>query len=93
METGDVFILVLFIATLTEFLTERFFGKKVSGEKMVYIAAVIAVALSLGLEADGLHSIGLDRVNIWVDRVLTGLIASAGSSITHQFLSKYLKKT
>ncbi len=85
MTAGGALVAVLFVAVLVQWLTERFFGSWLRGLPIMLTAAAIAVALACLIPVEGLSMAGIDT-NIWVDRVLTGLIISGGSNAVHDLL-------
>jgi hypothetical protein len=91
MNAGGLFVAILFLAVLTQWLAERFFGNWLKGIWMIYISAAIGVALCCGIGIGGLGMAGIEA-NVWVDRVLTGLIIGGGSNAVHDFFGKWKKE-
>jgi hypothetical protein len=94
-----IFVTVFFLATLVEFLIERFLGESISGKKMKYVAGLVGMALGVaacfGLKVAALHAAGLvaEDVDLWADYLVTGLIVGGGSSAVHKFFDKYLPES
>ncbi len=75
------------MAVLCQWLTERFFGKWVAGERMVWLSAGVGVGLCLLFRLDATDLLGLPAPFIpFVGQILTGLIVSAGADILHKLL-------
>ena len=75
------------MAILCQWLTERFFGRWISGERMVWLSAGVGVGLCLLFRLDATDLLGLPTPFIpFVGQILTGLIVSAGADILHKFL-------
>ena len=87
MTASGAFVGVLFIAVLTQWLTERFFGPWVKGPLIRLASAAIALALACSIPIESLAMVGIDT-NTWVDRVITGLIISGGSNVVHDLIIK-----
>lgn len=52
------------------------------------ISLIVGVGLGLLVRVDILTSIGFEPVNLTVSYILTGLIASGGSTAVHELISK-----
>jgi len=92
MGTGELIAAITVLAILTEWLSERFFGKWITGEAMVYLSTVVGIALCLLFQVDGVKAMGLPAPlwSPWTGEVITGLIVGAGSNAVHKFFDKYL---
>jgi len=92
MIAGQVILAIAVLAVLTEWLCERFFGKYVKGQAMIYLSAVVGVVLCLLFRVDGIQLLSLPTPlwAPWVGQVVTGLIVGAGSNGVHRFFSQYL---
>ena len=83
----DSLIIVLFLAGLIEWVTERFFGFWLQGKGMVFISAGLGVALSLVLSVDALALTGVKlSYHPAVGQALTGIIIGGGANTVHKFL-------
>jgi len=90
---AGVFVGILFLGILIEWLIERFFGGWLKGKKMYFIAAAFGILLCCLLQVQILTATGLfpedvltSSVGVWTDRVLTGIIVGSGSSFIHKVI-------
>jgi hypothetical protein len=92
MDATKLALAILMLATLTEWLVERFLGKLMHGDRMIYASAVVGVGLCLLFRLDGTDLMGLPdpMFSPYTGEVITGLIVGAGGSVVHLFLAKYL---
>lgn len=87
---AGLFVGILFLGTLIEWLVERFFGGWITGKPMYFISAGIGILLTCLLQIQILQATGLltdgvltSTAGIWTDRVLSGIIVGSGSSFIH----------
>ena len=88
MQAG-VFVLVLFLATLVEWTTERFFGsvKALRGTGMVILSSLIGIGLCFGFNIDALKLVEFEGAYPWwIGVLVTGVIVGAGSNAVHGLL-------
>ena len=88
MSSAGLFVLVLFLATLTEWVVERFFSDiaKLKGKWMVLISTLVGVALCFGFSVDGLSLVGFDgQYPHWLGVLITGIIVGSGANAIHKF--------
>ena len=88
MQAG-VFVLVLFLATLVEWATERFFGsvKALRGTGMVILSSLIGIGLCFGFNIDALKLVGFEGAYPWwMGVLLSGLIVGSGSNMVHKLI-------
>lgn len=94
LSAGSLLALLLFIALLIEWLTERFFGaiSKLKGYPMILLSAAIGVALCFGLDIDALSLVGFTQdYPHWLGVLITGIVAGSGSNAVHAFFSRQRK--
>jgi len=92
MESANLFIALIILATLDEWATERLFGSWVKGQWLVYISSAVGVALCLLFRLDGMQFLGLGQSYFHpvAGQVITGLIVGAGSNKVHEFFKKII---
>lgn len=86
MEAGALLVAIIALATLAEWLLERFVARWVQGELMIWISAVLGVALCVLFGVDGLILLGLPEPMFapWTGYIVTGIIVGAGSNKVHE---------
>lgn len=93
METGELFLALVILATFCEWATEFLFGPWIKGQWIVLLSAAVGVVLCLLFRLDGMQLLGLGQSYFqpFVGQVITGLIVGAGSNKVHEFFKKFTR--
>jgi hypothetical protein len=92
METLNGVLAVLFLAIITEYLT-NLIKPLIPKHETEYpitllISLVLGIILALLLEVDFFAAIGMPSVNDYAAKVFTGIIASGGSTAVHELIQR-----
>lgn len=87
---GEALAALLVLAFFVQWITERLFGKWLSGLPMIYLSAAVGVGVCLLFQVDALDILKLPEPywSPWSGQVFTGLIVGAGANALHDFISK-----
>lgn len=88
--TAGIFILLVFLATFVEWISERFFAPftKLKGWPMVLITSAIGIALCFGFKVDAMALVGFTgEYASWLGYAITGIIIGSGSNALHKFFA------
>ena len=82
----SVVVLIGVMAMLVEQLIERFLGKVLSGEAIIYASAVLGIVLCVLFQLDGFSTLGfaIPLGAPYTGQVLTGIIVGSGANFYHK---------
>lgn len=86
-------LLIAILAVATEFLTDRIKQivpfREIKGFQLVPVyALVVGVGLAVATGTDFLVALGVNALPTWFGVALTGVAASGGAELWHEFASK-----
>ncbi len=82
-------VFAVILATFAEWLVERFVGDivQLKGLPMVWISAVVGIALCFGFKIDLMELIGYaGAYPWWLGQLVSGVIIGSGANAVHKFI-------
>lgn len=86
---------IFLFASLSQWLTERFFGSWLHGQPMLFVSAAISVTLTVFFGVNAFVLLGLPPAAIgspWAEYVVTGLAIGFWSNAVHDFVGNKLAR-
>lgn len=83
---ANVVTLIGIMAVLVEQLVERFLGKVLSGEKIIYASAILGIVLCVLFRLDVFSALGfaIPLGAPYAGQILTGIIVGSGANFYHK---------
>ena len=88
MTSISALVIILFMATFTEWVVERVVAPFIKGRWLILAATVVGVGLCLAYQLD-LVSLLLSFEPTILGQIITGALIGAGSDVTHGFIKKF----
>ena len=88
MTSISALVIILFMATFTEWVVERVVAPWIKGKWLILVSTAVGVGLCLAYQLDLVCSLMKVTPTIW-GQIITGALVGAGSDVAHGFIKKF----